>query len=116
MAGCAQQDQEKTVTREFLSQRGFVQSATDPTLYELKGVTVGEASRRLEFSINDLTPGTNNPPDRDVEGVVIRDYEFALVSEPERRSVGDMSGALKNPKTVCTVEVRLIPQLRRTPK
>lgn len=91
-----------------------MQSATDPTLYRLKGVTVGEAARRLDFSIRDLTPGTNNPPDRDIEGVFIRDYQFTLISQQEYRSKGDMSGALKNTQTVCTVEARLIPELRRT--
>ena len=114
LLGCARQTEQTTVTPKFLIERGFVQSTTDPTLYELKGVTVSEAARRLDFSLRDLKPGTNNPPDRDIELVMIRDHEFALVSESDKRSFGDMSGALKNPQMVCTVQARLIPELRRT--
>lgn len=108
--GCARSDDQSVVTPKFLLDRGFVQGTTDPTLYTLKGVTVAQAGDRLGFSMTDLVPGTNNPPDQDIRLVVVRDYEFALVSEPQKSYAGD---ALKNPQAICTVEARLIPQLHR---
>ena len=110
LLGCAPPDDGKVVTRRFLLDRGFVQSPSDATFYTLKNVTVAQAADRLGFSMKDLIPGTNNPPDVDIRLVVVRDYEFALVSEPQKGYGGD---ALKNPQTVCKVEARLIPQLRR---
>jgi len=103
-------DDQKVVTRRFLLDQGFIQSTNDPTHYTLKGVTVAQAAVRLGFSMKDLVRGTNNPPDQDIRLVVIRDYEFALVSEPQKNSAGD---ALSNPQAICTVEARLIPALRR---
>lgn len=111
IAGCARHDGGKTVTREFLLERGFVQDPSDPTHYVLKGITVAEAASRLGFTTKDLIPGTNNPPDRDIRLVLIRDYELALVSEPQTNHV--FPDVLTKPETACTVEARLIPQLRR---
>ncbi len=116
LIGCTHQDQ-NSVTPQFLLDRGFSQSATDPTLYELKSVTVGEAGRRLGFNTKDLTHGTNNPPDQDIRLVVVRDYEFAVVSDRQTNigNIGLAQSALDRTDTLCTVEARLIPQLRRAP-
>jgi len=110
--GCAPSDDGKVVTPRFLLDRGFVRSPADPTHYTLKGVTVAQAADRLGFSMKDLIPGTNNPPDVDIMLVVVRDYEFALVSQPQT-NLNLAYEALKKPDTLCTVEARLIPQLRR---
>src|SRR5690242_9937750 len=100
LTGCARQD---AVTPEFLSSRGFAQSASDTTLYELKNVTVGEAAQRLGFNLKDMTHGTNNPPEQDIRLVVVRDYEFAVVSD-RQTNTGNAQTALDNTNTLCTVE------------
>jgi hypothetical protein len=84
----------------------------------LKNVTVAEAAQRLGFSPKDMTHGTNNPPDQDIRGVVVRDYEFAVVSDRQTNAanVQTAQAALDNTNTLCTVEARLIPQLHRTTK
>jgi hypothetical protein len=107
-AGCTRQS---TVTPQFLLDHGFSHSATDPTLYELKNVTVGEAAQRLGFSPKDMTHGTNNPPDQDIRLVVVRDYEFAVLSNPQ--TSGNAQTTLDNTNAMCTVEARLIPLLHR---
>ncbi len=112
LTGCNRQDVGTTVTPQFLLDRGFSQSATDPTLYELKNVTVGEAARRLGFSPKDFTHGTNNPPDQDIRLVVVRDYEFAVVSD-RQTNTGFAQNVLDKTESLCTVEARLIPQLHR---
>lgn len=108
--GCTKRDDEKKVTPESLLRQGFVQSSSDPTIYDLTNVTVAEAARRLGFSITASVQGTNNPWYQDIRGVRVRDYHFALLSEehPDRF----MAGVLTNPATVCTVRAQLIPQLR----
>ena len=113
--GCTRQDVGNTVTPQFLLDRGFSQSASDPTLYELKNVSVGEAARRLNFSPKDMTPGTNNPPDQDIRLVVVRDYEFAVVSD--RQTNTDFAqNVLDKTESLCTVEARLIPSCTEQPQ
>jgi hypothetical protein len=116
LISCTHQDK-NSVTPQFLLDRGFSQSTTDPTLYELKSVTVGEAGRRLGFNTKDLMHGTNNPPNQDIRGVVVRDYEFAVVSDRQTNigNIGLAQNALDRTDTLCTVEAHLIPQLRRAP-
>lgn len=94
-----------------LSRQSSERSASEPTLYELKNVSVGEAGRRLGFSPKDMIHGTNNPPDQDIRLVVVRDYELAVVSD--RQPTGNAQTVLDNTNAPCTVEARLIPQLRR---
>ena len=54
--------------------------------------------------------GTNNPPDVDIRLVVVRDYEFAIISE---RIVGGFAhNALDNPEAMCLVVARLNPEER----